>query len=292
MVWVILCVIWGSTWIFIKVGLDDLPPMTFASARFILSAVILFAILRARKVRMPHGRKEWTLIAITGFLQFTINYSTVFWSEQHITSGLAAVLQATIPVFGLMLAWIFLPSEKMTLQKICAVILGIIGVGVIFADQLRVDNVMALIGSVVIVIGSYAAAQSSILVKSKITDLKPEAILFSQILIGMPPVILYSLLVEGDPIKHSWNFVTIGCVIYLALIGTITAFWLYYWLLSRVESTKAMMISLVTPLLAVLLGAAFLNETMPPQTSIGGILILISIGLIVFRKIKLKKIDL
>ena len=112
LVWLILSLIWGSTWIFIKFGLEDLPPIAFASVRFLLAVAILFIIIKIQKIPMPMTGAEWRLIALTGVLQFSINYSTVFWAEQYITSGLAAVLQAMIPVFGLGLAWIFLPNER------------------------------------------------------------------------------------------------------------------------------------------------------------------------------------
>ena len=154
LVWLMLCLIWGSTWIFIKVGLRDLPPIAFASSRFILSVIVVFAIIRAQKIPLPKTVSEWRLLALTGFLQFGLNYSSVFWSEQYITSGLAAVLQATITVFGLLLAWIFLPSERITARKIIAVVIGIFGVAVIFVDQLKVENWMAFLGCVGIVAGS------------------------------------------------------------------------------------------------------------------------------------------
>src|SRR5215213_124799 len=129
-VWLILCLVWGTTWIFIKIGLRDLPPITFAAARFLLAVLILVPLIRVLRLEMPRTAAQWKLIALTGFLQFSINYSLVFWSEQYITSGLAAVLQAMITVFGLALAWIFLPDERITKRKIVAVALGIIGVAV------------------------------------------------------------------------------------------------------------------------------------------------------------------
>jgi len=104
---------------------------------------------------------------------------------------------------------------------------------------------------------------------------------------GLPLIILYSLIKEGNPLNFRWSWQAIICVLYLTIFGTIAAFWLYYWLLSKIESTKAMMISLVTPLIAVIVGVIVLGEKLPPQTGFGGILILASIGLIVFRK-KLK----
>jgi drug/metabolite transporter (DMT)-like permease len=283
-VWLILCLIWGSTWIFIKIGLTDLPPITFASARFVLSAAIVYVIIRLQKIALPRIGAEWRLLALTGFLQFGLNYSSVFWAEQYITSGLAAVLQATITVFGLILAWIFLPSERITAQKIIAVVVGIVGVAVIFIDQLRVENWMAFLGCVAIVFGSYCAAQASILVKARAGAIHPASLLFCQMICALPFILAYSFAVEGDPLSFRWSWVAVVCVLYLALIGTIAAFWLYYWLLSRIESTKAMMISLVTPLLAVLIGAVTVGETLPPQTFFGGLMIIGSIALIVFRK--------
>ncbi len=283
-VWLLLCLIWGTTWIFIKIGLQDLPPITFAVARFLLAVILLLPIIAIWKLPLPKTSREWRLIALTGFLQFSINYSLVFWSEVYISSGLAAVLQAMITVFGLILAWIFLPSEKITKLKVFAVIVGIIGVAVIFIDQLKVDNIMAFAGSVGIVVGAYAAAQASILIKAKGSSLHPASLVFAQMICGLPPIIIYALIAEGNPLTFNWTWRAVLCVAYLTVAGTIAAFWLYYWLLSRIESTKAMMISLVTPLIAVVIGAIVLDETLPPQTLFGGLLILVSIGLIVFRR--------
>ena len=284
LVWLLLCLIWGTTWIFIKIGLQDLPPISFAIARFLLAVILLIPIIKIGKLPLPKTSKEWKLIAFTGFLQFSINYSLVFWSEQYISSGLAAVLQAMITVFGLLLAWIFLPSEKITRLKVFAVIVGIIGVAVIFLEQLKIKNLMAFAGCVAIVVGAYAAAQASILIKAKGSSLHPASLVFTQMVCGLPPIIIYALVAEGNPLMFNWTWRGIFCVAYLAIFGTITAFWLYYWLLSRIESTKAMMISLVTPLIAVIIGAIVLDETLPPQTLFGGLLILTGIGLIVFRK--------
>jgi O-acetylserine/cysteine efflux transporter len=286
-VWLILSLIWGTTWFFIAVGLRYLPPLTFSAARFILAVSILGLIIYVRKIPLPRTKKEWKLIALTGFLQFSINYSLVFWSEQYISSGLAAVLQAMITVFGLALAWIFLPNERITRLKVFAVFLGITGVATIFIEQLQVNSWMAFAGCVAIVIGAYAAAQASILIKAYGGEIHPASLAFTQMSLGILPVILGALVKEGNPLAFNWTWEAVGCILYLTILGTIAAFWLYYWLLSKIESTKAMMISLVTPLLAVIIGGIFLGERLPPQTFVGGILILSSIGLIVFRR-KLK----
>src|SRR5207237_9580911 len=113
-VWLILCGIWGSTWLFIKIGLNDLPPLTFAGIRFVLASLILSSLVMMRRVRWPRTRDEWSLIAISGVLQFTLNYGLVFWGEQHISSGLAAVLQSTFQLFGLVIAHFYLPHQRLT----------------------------------------------------------------------------------------------------------------------------------------------------------------------------------
>src|ERR1044072_9126046 len=100
LVWLILCGIWGSTWVFIKLGLADLPPLTFAGIRFVIACAILFTIIPLPRIQVPQARSVWSLVAITGILSFGFNYGLVFWGEQYISSGLAALLQATLPAFG------------------------------------------------------------------------------------------------------------------------------------------------------------------------------------------------
>ena len=283
-IWLTLCLIWGTTWFFIKFGLEDLPPLTFAAARFVLALIILGVIIYLQKIPFPNNKRDWKLLALTGVMQFSINYSLVFWSEQYISSGLAAVLQAMITVFGLVLAWIHLPNERISGLKIAAVLLGIAGVAVIFIEQLQINSFLAFAGCAAIVVGAYAAAHGSILVKAYGGKLHPAMMVFGQMLCGILPIIIYAVSVEGNPLKMNWTWKAVGSIFYLSIGGTIAAFWLYYWLLSQVESTKAMMISLVTPLIAVLVGWIFLKETLPAQTIFGGLLILASIGLIVFKK--------
>ncbi len=284
-IWLTLCLIWGTTWIFIKIGLEEgLPPLTFAAARFVLAVIILAFIILLQKIPLPVNKRQWKLLALTGVMQFSINYSLVFWSEQYISSGLAAVLQAMITVFGLVLAWIHLPNERITGVKIAAVLLGICGVAIIFIEQLQINSVLAFAGCIAIVVGAYAAAHGSILVKAHGGNLHPATLVFGQMICGILPIIIYALTVEGNPLKLNWTWKAVVSVLYLTIFGTIAAFWLYYWLLNKIESTKAMMISLVTPLIAVIVGWIFLNEKLPAQTIFGGLLILASIGLIVIKK--------
>ncbi|HEX8734688.1 MAG TPA: EamA family transporter [Pyrinomonadaceae bacterium] len=283
LVWLVLCVIWGTTWIFIKRGLDDLPPVSFAAIRFTVACVLLLPLLWQQKIPFPKGRAAWIIIFVTGFLQFFFNYGLLFWGEQHISSGLAAVLQATIPAFGLILARIYV-GESITGLKIISIVLGLLGVSVIFREQLTLNGQMAFLGSAAVVVGAMGASYASVLTKAKGQNMHPASMVFGQMLVGHITLWFVGLSVEGNPLAFHWSLKAIVCVLYLAIMGSITAFWLYYWLLTKIDVTRAMMIAFVTPLVAVIIGG-FFGETLGLQTLFGGLLILLSVFLIVIRPI-------
>jgi drug/metabolite transporter (DMT)-like permease len=287
LVWLLLCVVWGTTWIFIKLGLADLPPVSFAALRFTVACLILFPVLIFQRIEFPKDKKIWTLILITGLLQFFFNYGLLFWGEQHISSGLAAVLQATIPAFGLILARIYV-GEQITGLKILSILLGLAGVAVIFREQLFLNGRMAFLGSLAVVGGAFGAAYASVLTKAKGGGVNPASLVFGQMLVGQIPLWLVGLSTEGNPINFRWTGQAVICVLFLAVVGSIVAFWLYYWLLTKIDVTRAMMISFVTPLVAVFVGS-FFGEKLNIQTLFGGLLILLSVFLIVIRPILNKR---
>jgi drug/metabolite transporter (DMT)-like permease len=166
LVWLLLCGIWGSTWLFIKLGLEDLPPFTFAGLRFVIAVIILFVIIRLRGFSLPSNSRDWLLLVFSGVLAFSVNYGMVFWGEQYISSGLAAVLQSTIPAFGLVIAHFYLPGEKMTPAKILGIVMGVVGVAVVFSNQLNVAGPKALAGCVALIVSASGAAYSNVLVKA------------------------------------------------------------------------------------------------------------------------------
>jgi drug/metabolite transporter (DMT)-like permease len=283
LVWLLLCIVWGTTWIFIKLGLADLPPVSFAAMRFSAACLILLPVLFLQKIEFPKGRQIWIIILITGLLQFFFNYGLLFWGEQHITSGLAAVLQATIPAFGLVLARIYV-GEQITGLKIFSFLLGLAGVAVIFREQLFLNGQMAFLGSLAVVVGAFGAAYASVLTKAKGAGTNPASLVFGQMLVGQIPLWFVGLITEGNPFEFHWTRQAVICIFFLAIIGSIVAFWLYYWLLSKIEVSKAMMISFVTPLVAVFVGS-FFGEKLDINSLLGGILILLSVFLIVIRPI-------
>lgn len=284
LVWLVLCCIWGSTWLFIKIGLKaNLPPFTFAGIRFVIAFSTLALFIGIRRMELPRARRDWLLLAVSGVLAFTINYGLVFWGEQYISSGLAALLQSMLPAFGLIIAHFYLPGEPLRPAKIAGVALGVIGVGVVFSNQLQVAGPKALWGCGALVLSALCAAYSNVLVKAYGLKLQPAVLAAGQMLFGLVPLFLVGIPLEGNPWRLHWTPKAIVALLYLAIVGTVVAFSLYYWLIQHMDVTKTMLIALVTPVVAVLLGLLVLDEQMSWRTLAGGALIICGIGLIVTR---------
>jgi drug/metabolite transporter (DMT)-like permease len=280
----VLACIWGSTWLFIKLGLEDLPPVSFAGIRFVIAAAVLICIAAARRSPIPRRASDWGLIALTGILAFTVNYGLLFWGEQHVSSGLAALLQATIPLFGLVIAHRFLPAERMTIAKVVGVLLGVAGVGVIFSNQLSAGGRLALWGSAAIVVGALAVAFANVAIKARGGHFDPAVLAAGQMIFGLIPLLVIGFINEGNPLGFRWTAMAVVSLLYLALVGSSLAFMLYYWLVRHMAVTNTMLISLVTPVIAVLLGRATIGERISWRMVVGGACILAGIAMMLVKR--------
>ncbi|MDQ6809695.1 MAG: EamA family transporter [Verrucomicrobiota bacterium] len=282
---VALCVIWSSTWLAIKVGLRDLPPISFAAIRFVIAIVALLAVSVGRVRLLPVQRADVVLLAGTGVLMFAINYGLLFWAELHVSSGLSAVLQATIPIFGMLFAHFLLPAEPLRWQRVVGAALALGGVAVICSRLLDFGGMLAFWGGVGIVFGAAGAAISNVVLKARKLDLAPAMIAAWQMIFGTVPLLLTGLLVDGNPLHFHWTRTAIFCLFYLAIVGSSLAFLLLYWLLPRMTVTNLQTISFITPPGAVLLGWAAGGETFPLWTLVGGAFVLAGVWMI-FRRIE------
>jgi drug/metabolite transporter (DMT)-like permease len=282
-VWLILCLIWGSTWIFIKLGLRDLPPITFAGIRFLFAAAILWVFVFARRRPLPKTPGDWLKLAWAGCIAIALNYGLIFWGEQRINSGLAAVLQAMIPVFGLIFAHYYLPSERVTARKLVGVAIGVAGVGLIFYDQMKIEGTAAMQGSLALILSSICVAYTNVFIKARCQHIDSSVIAAGQMGWGVIPLLTVASVWEGNPFDHHWSRWSILSLAYLVLIGSVLAFLLYFWLVTKIEITKTMLISLVTPVTALLLGWMALDERLSWRIAVGSSAILVGIWLIVFQ---------
>jgi drug/metabolite transporter (DMT)-like permease len=280
-----LCVIWSSTWLAIKVGLRDLPPISFVAIRFAIAVAVLLVISVGRVRLLPVHRADFKLLAYTGVLMFSVNYALLFWAELYVSSGLSAVLQATIPIFGMVFAHFILPSEPLRWQRVAGALLAIGGVAVICSRLLDFGGLLAFWGGVAVVFGAAGAAFSNVLLKKRALQLAPAMIAAWQMIFGVAPLLVTGFIVDGNPMHFHWTKTALFCLFYLAVPGSALTFLLLYWLLPRMSVTNLQTISLITPPGAVAFGWLLGGETFPRWSLVGGALVLAGVWLI-FRKVQ------
>ena len=281
--WVTLCIVWSSTWLAIKIGLRDLPPISFVAIRFLIAIIVLIAVSIGRTRLLPLRRSEYVVLAITGILMFAVNYTLLFWAELHVSSGLAAVLQATIPIFGMFFAHSMLPDEPLRLHRLTGAIIALGGVTVICGRLLGFNGPLAFWGGVAVVVGAASAAYANVLVKARSIQLAPAMLAAWQMIFGITPLLILGLAIDGNPARFHWTTTAIFCLFYLAIIGSALTFLLLYWLLPRLTVAQLQSISLITPPGAVMLGWLMGGETLPLSSLLGAGLVLTGVWMI-FRK--------
>src|SRR5213075_848663 len=183
--WLTLCIVWSSTWLAIKIGLRDLPPISFVAIRFLIAIIVLLTVSIGRVRLLPMRRNDYAVLAITGILMFAVNYTLLFWAELHVSSGLAAVLQATIPIFGMIFAHWMLPDEPLRLQKLAGAIIALGGVALICARLLGFNGPLAFWGGVGVVVGAASAAYANVVVKARSIQLAPAMLAAWQMIFGI-----------------------------------------------------------------------------------------------------------
>src|SRR5881296_1331436 len=203
--WITLCVVWSSTWLAIKVGLRDLPPVSFVAIRFLIAIAVLIAVSIGRTRLLPLRRNEYAVLAVTGILMFAVNYTLLFWAELHVSSGLAAVLQASIPIFGMIFAHWMLPDEPLRLPKLAGAIIALGGVTVICARLLGFNGPLAFWGGVGVVVGAASAAFANVFVKARAIQLAPAMLAAWQMIFGIAPLFVLGLVVDGNPRHFHWT---------------------------------------------------------------------------------------
>src|SRR5450432_2694586 len=282
--WLTLCVVWSSTWLVIKIGLRDLPPVSFVAWRFVIAILVLLAISIGRTELLPRRGSDYLVLGFTGLLMFAVNYALLFWAELHVSSGIAAVIQASIPIFGMVFAHWMLPEEPLRWQRLAGALVAILGVALICARLLSFNGWLAFLGGVGIAIGAASAAFSNVLLKARKIQLAPSMLAAWQMIFGTVPLLLVGMVVDGNPLRLHWTTSAILCLLYLAAVGSSFTFLLLYWLMPRMSVTNLQTISLITPPGAIAVGWAFGGERLSAWSLFGAGFVLLGVWMI-FRRL-------
>ena len=270
-----LCLIWGSTWLGIKIGLEDSPPFLSSAARFLISSSFLYLLIKVKRLQIP--KKNWSKIIIPGFLLYGLSYGLDYWGIQYIASGLAAVLFASLPFFVAISAHYMLGDEKLSVIKILCLGVGFLGVVIIFRDQIHFSSSLKnILGMLALIAAAVSAGISGVFTKRDLHDLDPIVIACFQMLVGMIFLAIIGFSFE-ELSSFKITYKSVGALLYLAFFGSVMTFVTYFRLVKRIEVTKLSLIAFVTPILALILGAIVKNEPITAHLILGSVLVILGI---------------
>ncbi len=279
---ILLCLlgaIWGTSYLFIKIIVQEVPPLTLVAGRTGFAALILWILIFLIKIERPKDSKIWRSFAVVGLLNGAIPYTLISWGEQYIPSGWAALLQATTPIFTILAAHFLTQDDRINGKKTLGVILGFTGVGLLMLPELRAGRLALTWGMLAIVGSSISYALASIFARKHLKGLSPILSSAGQLSFGFIYIFPLSMIFD-HPFSLTPSLAAVLSWTALILLGTVVGYIIFYTLLERSNATFAVSVTYVVPIFGLILGAIFLNETLNPVIIISLICILIGVLLI------------
>jgi drug/metabolite transporter (DMT)-like permease len=284
--YVMLCLIWGSTWLVIKVGYGGLGPFNVAALRFLLASIVLAPIVPLVRASWPSTRTEWTLVVWVGLVLFAADYGLIYWGEQFLDSGLTSILFALLPLVTIGFAHLYVPGDRITGRKLAGSVLAFAGIVALFGDRIRLDP--AGLGPMLAIVAStVCAAAAGVATKRHGGNLHPASLNAPAMLIGAAALAAASL-AAGDGLVLPRDAPTWSAILYLAIAGSVITFLGYFTLLKSWSVTSLSFISVFTPAIALFLGFVFLDERPTISSGVGAALILGGVALALSESSKVK----
>ncbi len=284
----IIYFVWGSTFLAIRIGVHEVPPLLFAAMRFFAAGLAIYLWMIARGERSPTQR-QWSSATLLALIIFVFDYGTLFWAERRIPSGIAAVILALIPVFMALSEIIFLRTQRLTLRLAVALLIGIGGVAVLMSRSLNLGGTpIDRVGALALIFASLSWSIASVL--SRKLPLPESKVMSSgaQMLAGGLLLTLASA-AFGEFHDFHPSAVSRGAwlaLLYLIIFGSIIGFTAYVWLIHHESPTRVGTYAYVNPVVAVLLGYFLGGEALGPRTVLGTLLVLISVIVITTTRVK------
>ena len=284
----IIYFVWGSTFLAIRIGVHELPPFLFAAMRFVIAGLVLCGWMVAHGERLPSAL-QWRSVFLLALLIFVIDYGLLFWAEQRVPSGIAAVMMATIPAFMALSEIIFLRTQRLTIRLASALIVGLAGVAVLMSRSLNLGGApIDTTGAIALIIGSVSWSIASVLTRK--LPLPSSKVMSSgaQMLAGG---VLLSLVAAVFGEFHNFHPGIVSraawlSLLYLIIAGSIIGFTAYVWLIHHESPTKVGTYAYVNPVVAVLLGYLLGGESLGMRTILGTLFVLVSVLLITTTRAK------
>lgn len=263
-----------------KVGGESIPPFSFVMGRVGLAGITLWLIALVRREKLPSLRAPvWRWLAAMGLLNSIIPYTLITWGETRVSSGLAAILVGAMPIFTVLLAHWLTVDEKLTPSKVAGILLGFGGVVILFLPDLNAGATFNLVGGLAIVVAAISYALASIQARKHLKGVPHTTTALGQMITASLFLVPASLLFD-QPWTLQPSLPALLSLVTLAVVGTAFAYLMYYWLIEQIGATRTSLVTYVSPVIALFLGAIFLDEALHWTTFVGLVLIVAGVGLV------------
>jgi drug/metabolite transporter (DMT)-like permease len=271
-----MCLIWGSTFVALKTGLEGTPPLLGVALRHLLASLLLFLLITWRKLPIPLDGLAIRQYATVGLLNFSLSYSLTYSGTQYIYSNISSLLWASIPITTALAAHCFVPGERLTIRKTTGILIGFGGVVLIFIGYGFGESTQLWLGMSLVMGAVLAGTWPGVYLKRRSARASPIVLNAVSTGIGGLATLLGSFTLE-QPSSMIWSPLNIGIIIYLAVFGTVVAWVAYFYLLEHLEVVKLSFVGFIAPVIATFMGMIVLGEILPPTVYLGAFLVLFGI---------------
>ena len=287
---VLLGLIWGSAFMWIKIAVDEISPFMLVALRLFFAFIFLGGYIWFQKPLLPKDLSTWLVLVVLGVINMALPFVLVSWGEVYVDSAVAAILHSTVPLFAMVLTHFVLKDDRMSGQQVLGLLIGFLGVVVLMWRDLQQGVHANLLGELAIVSAACSYAVSAVLIRAKLKDVE----LLVQAFIPMvaAEVIMWSVL----PAFHIDFFLpkralTWGAILWLGVVSSAFGNMLYYYLVHRIGPTRTSMMTYIFPLVGLALGAIFLGEVLRWNLLAGSALVLGGIGIVNLKTRRGEKVN-
>lgn len=289
---IVLSMLWGGSFFFVGVVVTDLPPLTIVALRVGIAAITLWIIALMIGLRPPKELRVWGAFLGMGLLNNVVPFALIVWGQTQIASGLASILNAATPIFAVVVAGILLPDERVTPLKLVGVGIGFVGV-VVMIGLPALSGGGSFIAQLAIIAAALSYAFAGVYGRRfKAMEINPIITAAGQVTASTIVLTPVALMVDGPLDVVAMSGYTWAAIAGLAVLSTAVAYVLYFKILELAGATNVLLVTLLVPVSAILLGSLFLNESLEVIHFVGMLLIAIGLSAIdgrLWRRIKLAK---
>ena len=276
LIFILLGAIWSSSFMWIKIAVQEISPTMLVAFRALFGLLFGIVVIFIQRVQWRRSFKSWFPLLLLGITNVAIPFFLISWGEKYIDSAVASILDATVPLFTILIAHYLLDDDKITLPKIIGLLIGFAGVVVLMSKDLLISSTNSILGQAAVILASIFYAVNSVYIRKTTEDI-PGIVRSAGPLISASAVMWLATFLFESPVQMPQLGITWIALLWLGIFGSGLAFAMAYYLIHEIGPTRTTMVTYLFPLGGVTLGVAFLNEQLTWRLVTGAVLIILSL---------------